>query len=107
MNQITHISYLVLILIIVRSKILKFPNYIKLDVDGIEHKILKGADNHLNDKKLRSLSIELNENFEEQSTLLKDYWQKMDSKLNKKARQSNKKSKFSKLTTSCLKSNIK
>ncbi len=61
----TNINYLL------DQKILKFPNYIKLDVDGIEHKILKGADNYLNDKKLRSLSIELNENFEEQSTSVK------------------------------------
>ena len=29
------------------KKILKFPNYIKIDVDGIEHKILLGANNHL------------------------------------------------------------
>ena len=48
------------------KKILKFPNYIKIDVDGIEHKILLGANNHLKNNDLKSLSIELNENYDEQ-----------------------------------------
>ena len=48
------------------KKILKFPNYIKIDVDGIEHKILLGANNHLKNNDLNSLSIELNENYDEQ-----------------------------------------
>jgi FkbM family methyltransferase len=48
------------------NKTLNFPNYIKIDVDGIEHKILKGADNHLKNENLRSLSVELNENYKEQ-----------------------------------------
>ena len=42
------------------------PNYIKIDVDGIEHLILEGADRYLGDDKLKSLSIEINENFTEQ-----------------------------------------
>jgi len=45
------------------NKILDIPNYIKIDVDGIEHLILAGAGKYLKDKKLRSLSIEINENF--------------------------------------------
>jgi len=36
-----------------------FPNHLKIDVDGIEGKIVFGAEKTLNDKKLRSISIEL------------------------------------------------
>ena len=42
------------------------PNHIKIDVDGIEHFILKGADKCLKDPTLKSLLIEINENFKEQ-----------------------------------------
>jgi FkbM family methyltransferase len=48
------------------SNILDVPNYIKIDVDGIEHLILDGADKYLLNKKIKSLSIEINENFSEQ-----------------------------------------
>ena len=48
------------------SKILNTPNYIKIDVDGIEHMILKGADRHLDNKNIKSVLIELNENFKDQ-----------------------------------------
>ena len=45
------------------NKLLEIPNYIKIDVDGIEHLILEGAGNYLKSKKIKSLSIEINENF--------------------------------------------
>jgi len=48
------------------NNILEVPNHIKIDVDGIEHLILEGASKHLMDKKIKSLSIEINENFSEQ-----------------------------------------
>ena len=48
------------------SKILEVPDYIKIDVDGIEHLILDGGDKYLKNKKIKSLSIEINENFKEQ-----------------------------------------
>ncbi len=38
----------------------KFPNHIKIDVDGIELKIIQGAQEVLRDKRLKSLSVELN-----------------------------------------------
>lgn len=38
-----------------------FPTHIKIDVDGIEPKIIKGAEKTLKDSRLRSLSIEINE----------------------------------------------
>ena len=56
----TSINYLI------ESKILDMPDYIKIDVDGIEHLILEGSDKYLKDKKIKSLSIEINENFTEQ-----------------------------------------
>ena len=48
------------------NKILEKPDYIKIDVDGIEHLILLGADKHLQDPKIKSLSIEINDLFMEQ-----------------------------------------
>ena len=48
------------------NKILDTPDYIKIDVDGIEHLILRGFDKHLHNSKIKSLSIEINENFIEQ-----------------------------------------
>mgnify|MGYP001290141358 CR=1 FL=1 len=56
----TNINYLL------DNKIIPFPNYIKIDVDGIEHKILNGASNHLSDFNLKSILVELNENYSEQ-----------------------------------------
>lgn len=51
---------------LVENKILKIPNYIKIDVDGLEHLILNGGSKFLKSKEIKSLSIELNENFKEQ-----------------------------------------
>jgi hypothetical protein len=42
------------------------PDYIKIDVDGIEHEILKGANLYLKNLKIKSLLIELNKNFKKQ-----------------------------------------
>ena len=48
------------------QKILDIPDYIKIDVDGIEHEILKGANLYLKNLKIKSLLIELNKNFKKQ-----------------------------------------
>lgn len=48
------------------NKILETPDYIKIDVDGIEHLILLGANKHLQNPKIKSLSIEINDQFLEQ-----------------------------------------
>ena len=45
---------------LIQNNILRVPNYIKIDVDGIEHLILKGAKNLLNNNNLKELSIEMN-----------------------------------------------
>ena len=39
-----------------------FPNHLKIDVDGIEDRIVAGAKNTLADPRLRSISIELEAN---------------------------------------------
>tara|TARA_B110000438_G_scaffold240875_1_gene239758 strand:- start:3604 stop:4500 length:897 start_codon:yes stop_codon:yes gene_type:complete len=56
----TSIDYLL------EKKILEIPDYIKIDVDGIEHLILQGAEKYLADKKIKSISVELNEKFDKQ-----------------------------------------
>ena len=50
----------------IEKSILDIPDYIKIDVDGIEHLILKGGDKFLSNEKVKSMSIEINENFKEQ-----------------------------------------
>ena len=49
----TNLDYLI------NSKILPIPNYIKIDVDGIEHLILQGAKKTIKNKKVKSILIEL------------------------------------------------
>ena len=51
---------------LIENSILDIPDYIKIDVDGIEHFILEGGDKFLQNKKVKSLSIEINENFKHQ-----------------------------------------
>ena len=76
----TTINYLV------ESKILQIPDYIKIDVDGIEHLILEGGDKVLDNTKIKSLSIEINENFSDQYTKvlksMNEYGFKMTQKTN-------------------------
>lgn len=40
------------------------PHHIKIDVDGIEHKVIKGSEKTLTEAKLESVLIELNTNLE-------------------------------------------
>ncbi len=56
----TNINYLI------KNNILSTPNYIKIDVDGIEHLILEGANSYLDNSEIKGISIELNENFKDQ-----------------------------------------
>lgn len=51
---------------ILNDRILKKPNFLKIDVDGIEHLILEGARDYLADKELKSILVEINENFKDQ-----------------------------------------
>tara|TARA_B100000575_G_scaffold294650_1_gene312665 strand:+ start:1748 stop:2617 length:870 start_codon:yes stop_codon:yes gene_type:complete len=53
---------------IIEEGILDVPDYIKIDVDGIEHLILKGGTNLLKVPKILGIQIEINENYEDQYT---------------------------------------
>ena len=51
-----------------QKEILKeFPTLIKIDVDGIEHKILQGAKQTLKNPLCKSVLVEVNDNFDEQA----------------------------------------
>jgi FkbM family methyltransferase len=52
------------------------PSIIKIDVDGIEHLVLKGATETLKLKTLKSIYIEVNDAFEEQSSQVKTILEK-------------------------------
>ena len=58
------------------------PNYIKMDVDGIEHLILKGATDTL--KSAESLLIEVNDNYAKQAKDTEEYLTKAGFKLKQK-----------------------
>ena len=51
---------------LINLKILPIPNYIKIDVDGIEHLILQGAKKTIKNKRVESILIELYPNFKTQ-----------------------------------------
>lgn len=48
-----------------------FPNHIKIDVDGIEQKIIMGAQKTLSDSRLKSVSVEFNEERPETDIIIK------------------------------------
>ena len=48
------------------------PNFIKMDVDGIEHIVIRGMKNILQTPELKGILVEINENFEEQRKNLVD-----------------------------------
>ena len=51
---------------LIKNRIIPQPNYIKIDVDGIEHLILAGGLKCLKNKNLKQIIIEINENFTKQ-----------------------------------------
>jgi len=59
------------------------PDYIKIDVDGIEHLILKGGSETL--KNVKSLLVEVDDSFEVQKKNVTEHLQKAGFKLTKKA----------------------
>ena len=70
-------------------KILEIPNYIKIDVDGLEHIILSGASKCLNHGNLKGLQIEINENFAEQYLSILEIMKQNNFKLISKKRNEN------------------
>jgi hypothetical protein len=55
--------------------------FYKIDVDGIEHEILKGANLYLKNLKIKSLLIELNKDFKKQFNLARKLLAKNNFKL--------------------------
>ncbi|MBM08836.1 MAG: methyltransferase FkbM [Magnetovibrio sp.] len=56
---------------IISSKSVPFPTQIKIDVDGIEHKVIEGAKKTLKDDRVRSILVELNTNLSIHNNLIK------------------------------------
>lgn len=50
--------------------IIPCPNYIKIDVDGIEHFIIEGLANTLRNSNVKEVLIEVNDSFKEQATCI-------------------------------------
>lgn len=50
---------------LVSAKVIPIPNHIKIDVDGIEPKVIAGAKKTLSDKQVKSLLIEINTGLDE------------------------------------------
>jgi len=73
----------------VNNKILGLPNYIKIDVDGIEHLILKKGTTVLKSKEIKSILVEVNENFIEQSVAIKKIMMDYNFYLEKKSKSKN------------------
>ena len=71
---------------LLNDKILDIPNYIKIDVDGIEHLILQGGDNFFKNKNIISILIEINENFKKQYEYIINFMRKNNFKILKKKR---------------------
>jgi len=54
----------------VRGGAIEVPDFIKIDVDGFEHKVVQGALQTLQNKKVRSLCVEINTNLKEHRGLV-------------------------------------
>jgi FkbM family methyltransferase len=83
---------------LIKNKIIEIPSYIKIDVDGIEHLILQGGKQLFSTKKVKSILIEINENFKDQYLNVIKFMEKNKYVLKKKINHEefNKKNKFSK-----------
>lgn len=66
------------------NNFLEIPDYIKIDVDGIEHLILEGGGKYLKNKEVKSVIIEVNENYELQFKSIMDLMKEFNFKLNEK-----------------------
>ncbi len=69
---------------LVNKKSTQLPNYIKIDVDGIEHLILSGGKKLLKNKNILSIIIEINDKFKKQHKSIFRILKKCNFKLYKK-----------------------
>ena len=70
---------------LIRNNILKAPNYIKIDVDGIEHLILQGSVNTLMNKNIKSILVEIDESHNVQLQSILDLMKKNNFSIKEKA----------------------
>ncbi len=57
---------------LVADGVLPMPDHIKIDVDGLEHKVLAGCRNALADRRLQSVLVEINTNLEQHRKIIAD-----------------------------------
>ena len=55
---------------LVKEGAIPLPNHIKIDVDGLEHKVLGGAKKTLQESALRSVLVEINTHLEQHQELI-------------------------------------
>lgn len=63
---------------ILNSGTIDFPNYIKIDIDGLDFAVLKSAGNHLKDPRLKSVLIEVDESIPNLSNDVVDFMKTMN-----------------------------
>lgn len=63
---------------ILDSKSIDFPNYIKIDIDGLDFEVLQSAGNHLKDPRLKSVLIEVDEGISNLSNDVVDFMKSMN-----------------------------
>ena len=73
----------------IENKILGVPNFVKIDVDGIEHLIIEKACKILENSELKSILIEINENFKEQKSKVENIMKKFNFILKEKIKSEN------------------
>ena len=73
----------------IENKILKIPNYIKIDVDGIEHLILETGLKAIETELVKSILVEVNENFLDQKVRIEKIMDKCNFRLQKKCKSKN------------------
>jgi FkbM family methyltransferase len=57
---------------LIESGVVAPPDYIKIDVDGFEHKVLAGCRNVLANPRLKSILVEINTNLEQHRRIITD-----------------------------------
>jgi FkbM family methyltransferase len=57
---------------LVATGVVPMPNHIKVDVDGLEHKVINGCRNVLSDPRLKSVLVEINTNLELHRNIIRD-----------------------------------
>jgi FkbM family methyltransferase len=57
---------------LIRARQIPVPNHIKIDVDGFEPKVIAGARTTLEDRAVKSLLIETNQNLEDHRRMVRD-----------------------------------